>query len=109
MRACSSWPQQAGLRVAEELAFDPFRAAGTGAVMTLVSVPQSPRPRLADAVWDAVIRTIATDMPALPAGDTTAAAVALRTALTELTPLTAAERTLMAEWLDRITGRSSDL
>lgn len=49
-----------------------------------------------------MIRAIATDVPALPPGDTTAVAVALRTALPSLTRLTAAEQPLMAEWLDRI-------
>lgn len=94
------------LRVAEGLAFDLFRAASTGAVMTLAAAPAEHRDlSLADAVWDAVIRAIATEVPALPPGDTTAAAVALRTALPALTTLTAAEGTLMAEWLDRIAGR----
>jgi len=94
------------LRVAEELAVDLIHAAGTGAVITLLSGPVERRDRgLADAAWDAVIRAIAIDLPVLPAGDTAAAAVALRTALPALTTLTAAERALMAEWLDGITGR----
>lgn len=93
------------LRVAEQLAVDLIHATGTGTVITLLSLPIERRDRdLADAAWDAVIRAIATDVSALPAGDITAAAVALRTELPALTTLTPAERTMMAEWLDRITS-----
>ena len=55
------------LRVTERRAVDLFHAAGTGTVFTLLSMaPEDRDPGLADAMYDAVMRTILTDAPALP-------------------------------------------
>jgi AcrR family transcriptional regulator len=93
------------LRVSERRAVDLIRAAGTGTVLTLLSMPPEERDSgLADAMHDTVMRTILTDAPALATGSATAAAVAFRTAVPDLPKLTEPERALMSEWLDRATG-----
>lgn len=90
------------LRVPERRAVELIRAAGTGAILTLLSIPPEQRdPELADAMYDAVMRSILTDTPALTVDDTTAAIVAFRTIAPRLPALTEAERALLAEWLER--------
>jgi AcrR family transcriptional regulator len=90
------------LRVAEERAVELIHAAGTGAVLTLLSTPPEHRnPELAAAMLDAVLRSILTDVPAVAADGVTAAAVAFRTVVPKLPKLTNAELELMSEWLDR--------
>jgi AcrR family transcriptional regulator len=90
------------LRVPESRAVDLIRAAGTGAVLTLLSLPPQDRdPGLADAMYDAVTQAILTDAPALPDEPATAAAVTFRTLVPDLTTLSDAERALLSEWLDR--------
>jgi len=80
-------------------------AASTGTVFTLLSMaPQDRDPALADAMYDAVMRTILTDAPALPEESTTAAAVTFRTLVPDLATLSDAERALLSEWLDRVSG-----
>ena len=92
------------LRVPERRAVELVHAAGTGAVLTLLSTPPEHRDlALADAMYEAVLRAILTDAPARPGDTTTAAAVAFRTIVPDLDGLTHAERTLMTEWLDRAT------
>ena len=93
------------LRVAERHAVELFQAAGTGAVLTLIATPSAGRSMgLADAMFDAVVGAILTDAPGFGDGDTISAAVALRAAVPDLAMLTATERALLAEWLDRVTG-----
>ena len=93
------------LRVTERRAVDLFHAAGTGTVFTLLSMaPEDRDPGLADAMYDAVMQAILTDAPALPEESTTAAAVAFRTLVPDLVTLSAAERALLSEWLDRASG-----
>jgi AcrR family transcriptional regulator len=90
------------LRVTERRAIELVHAAGTGAVLTLLATPQENRdPELADAMYEAVARSILTDTPALPADDPPGMAVALRAVAPTLPMLTAAERALLSEWLDR--------
>jgi AcrR family transcriptional regulator len=90
------------LRVTERRAVELIHAAGTGAVLTLLSTPLETRdPGLADAMYEAVARSILTDVPALPTGDPAGVAVAIRAVAPTLPMLTAAERTLLSEWLDR--------
>lgn len=90
------------LRVGERRAVELIHAAGTGAVLTLLAMPPHERePDLADAMYDAVLRSILTDAPALPADGTTAVGVAFRAVAPTLPGLTDAERALLAEWLDR--------
>jgi hypothetical protein len=90
------------LRVTERRAVELIHAAGTGAVLTLLALPPQDRdPGLADAMYDAVTRSILTDAPALAQDDAAAAAVAFRTVVPRLTRLTGAERALLSQWLDR--------
>ncbi|MFI5782991.1 TetR/AcrR family transcriptional regulator [Nocardia sp. NPDC051570] len=90
------------LRVTERRAVELIHAAGTGAVLTLLSLPPADRDlELADAMYEAVLRSILVDAPALPADETTALAVAVRAAAPRLPMLTDAERVLLSEWLDR--------
>lgn len=95
------------LRVTERRAAELIHAAGTGALATLLSRPPKDRdPGLADAMYEAVMRSILTGAPALPADDTDALAVAFRAVAPKLPMLTRAERVLLSEWLAR-TGRTA--
>ncbi|TCC17291.1 TetR/AcrR family transcriptional regulator [Kribbella sindirgiensis] len=97
------------LRVDENLAVDLVQAAGSGAVLALLAVPEADRdPRLADTMFDALITTITTDPVRESADDGMAggvvtAANALRARLPELEMLTDGERHVLGEWLARIT------
>ncbi|AGZ43030.1 TetR/AcrR family transcriptional regulator [Actinoplanes friuliensis] len=93
------------LRVPEKRAVDLIHAAGTGAVLALLEMPPEQRDLgLTDAMYTAVMRSILTDVPALPADDATAAAIAFRAVVPELKNLTPVERSLLSEWLDRAVG-----
>ncbi|MCU1648363.1 MAG: TetR family transcription regulator [Nocardia sp.] len=93
------------LRVPERRAVELIHAAGTGAVLALLSLPSHDRDLdLADAMFDAVMQAILTDAPALAEDSPTAAAVAFRTIVPKLPMLTDTERALMSEWLDRATA-----
>jgi hypothetical protein len=59
---------------------------------------------VADAMFEAVVRSVVAGATSAPAGDAATAAVALRSRVDELTVLRAAERTLLADWLDRIAS-----
>jgi hypothetical protein len=66
-----------------------IHAAGTGAVLSLLSMaPEDRDLDLADAMYDAVMQSILTDVPALAEDSTTAAAVAFRTVVPKLPMLT---------------------
>lgn len=100
------------LRVDEDLAAELVQAAGSGAVLALLAVPEENRdPRLADTMFDALIAAIATDAPHSETADARAragagvvtAANALRAQLAELEMLTDGERHVLGEWLGRIT------
>jgi AcrR family transcriptional regulator len=99
------------LAVAEEHAVEVIQAAGTGAVLTTLARPVTRRDRsLADTMFDAVLQQILTSVE--DAGPDTvdqavadqalAHAVALRAHTGQLSTLSAGERLLMTEWLDRI-------
>jgi AcrR family transcriptional regulator len=91
------------LRVTERRATELIQAAGTGVVLTLIDQPEGERDdTLADTAWEAVCATILTDASTAPIASPAAAAVTLRAALPDLTSLTAAERALLGDWLDRI-------
>ncbi len=90
------------LQVSEQRAIDLIHAAGTGAVLTLLSTPPEQRDLdLADDLFDAVLRRIVTHTPELPENGPVASAVALRAIAPKLDMLTTAERQVLAEWLDR--------
>ncbi|MFD4638328.1 TetR/AcrR family transcriptional regulator [Lentzea sp. NPDC058436] len=87
------------LRVSERRAVELVHAAGTGAVLTLLSAPPQDRdPDLADVLFETVARTILTDEPS---GETSTATDVVRRALPALRQLTEAERSLLSEWLAR--------
>lgn len=92
------------LRVDEALAADLVHAAGTGAVLALLAVPEEQRDaRLADAMFDAVVAAITTDRVETRNTGPSTAANALRTQLPDLEMLTDGERHVLDEWLTRIT------
>ena len=93
------------LRVPEQRAVDLLHAAGSGTAFSLIALPPDRRdPGLSGAARDAVLAAITTDGSAdAPAGPT-AAAVALRAALDGIDVLSAAERALLREWLDRVAA-----
>ena len=91
------------LRVTERRAVDLISAAGTGVVFTLIDQAEDERDgALADTAWESVCAIILTDASTAAITGPAAAAVTLRAALAELTALTAAERALLGDWLDRI-------
>ncbi|MET9255465.1 TetR/AcrR family transcriptional regulator [Streptomyces sp. NPDC003717] len=93
------------LAVAEQRAVDLIHAAGTGALHTLLALPPERRdPGLADALFDAVARSVLTDAPALPTDDTAAAVTAFRALVPRLPRLSPAEAALLDEWLGRDRG-----
>ena len=90
------------LRVSQARAVDLVHAAGTGAVLTLLATPADRRDRaLAATLRDAVLERVVTDPPVRDDDVLGAALTTLRARLPELTALSAAERRLFAEWLDR--------
>ena len=93
------------LRVSEERAVNLIRAAGVGAVQTLLSMPPDDRdPGLADAMYEAVLREIVNAAPEVSDTGPVAAAVTLRALVARLDMLSNAERQLLTEWLDRAIG-----
>lgn len=90
------------LRVEEQRAVQMIHAAGTGVVLATLGEPSGERDSgLSEAMFDAVAGVILASTPATP--DTSAAAVAVtfRTIVPILSALTAAERVMLAEWVDR--------
>lgn len=91
------------LRVPEERAAALVHAAGSGTTLTLIATPADRRDlELSGTAREAVIAAITTDAPAAPEPGPVAAAVTLRAVLPQTGALTASERGLMREWLDRI-------
>ncbi|MGW7003998.1 TetR/AcrR family transcriptional regulator [Streptomyces sp. NPDC054933] len=91
------------LRVSEERAAHLVHAAGSGTTLALIAMPEDRRDlAVSDMAREAVIAAITTDAPALDAPGPAGAAVALRAVLPQTSALTANERGLLEEWLDRI-------
>jgi AcrR family transcriptional regulator len=91
------------LRVPEERAAALIHAAGCGTTLTLIAMPADRRdPELSHMAREAVIAAITTDASAPAESGPVAAAVTLRAVLPRIDALTAPERGLMGEWLDRI-------
>ncbi|MFY0405728.1 TetR/AcrR family transcriptional regulator [Solicola sp. PLA-1-18] len=94
------------LAVPEDRAVDMIHAAGTGLVLTLLATAPAERDLgLVDSVYEAVAAAILADGPATDADDVATAAITLRAGLDDVPVLTAAERALLADWLDRIAER----
>ena len=93
------------LRVPEERAAQLVHAAGSGITLTLIGLPEDRRdPVLSHTARDAVIAAIITDVPAPDEPGPAGAAIALRAVLPQTSALSAHERGLLEEWLDRISG-----
>jgi len=91
------------LRVIERRAVELIRAASTGVVLTLIGQAEDERDdTLADTAWESVCAAILVEETTAAVTGPAAAAVTLRAALPGLKALTAAERTLLGDWLDRI-------
>jgi AcrR family transcriptional regulator len=95
------------LRVSERRALGLVQAGGIGTIQTLLATPPEQRdPGLGEAMYEAVLAQILTDAPERDSDDTVAATVAFRAIAPSLTALTASERQLMADWLDRALASS---
>ncbi len=91
------------LRVGEERAAQLVHAAGSGTILTLIGLPEDRRDlALSHLARDAVIAAITTDAPAAADPGPAGAAIALRAVLSQTSALSAHERGLLEEWLDRI-------
>ena len=91
------------LRVDEERAAQLVHAVGVGTVLRLIATPEDRRDlTVSDLAREAVIAAIITDTPAPAAPGPAGAAVALRAVLPQTSALSANERSLLTEWLDRI-------
>ena len=95
------------LRVPERRAVELISATGTGVVFTLIDQPEDERDGgLAGTAWESVCAAILVNENTDPvtAGSPAAAAVTLRAGLPGVTALSATERALLGDWLDRIAG-----
>ncbi|MBF4631049.1 TetR/AcrR family transcriptional regulator [Clavibacter michiganensis subsp. phaseoli] len=96
------------LRVAEPLAVELIHAAATGALLSTIRRPAAERDRgLVDAMRDAVLDRILTPLERTRARrepGLVERAVALRAHVADADRLSAGERALLAEWLDRIAA-----
>ncbi|WP_431908162.1 TetR/AcrR family transcriptional regulator [Micromonospora carbonacea] len=92
------------LVVSERRAVDMIHATGSGTVLALLAQSSDVRDHgLADAVFGAVLAAISDLRPAGgdPRQDTLAALVRIGAVVGDLTPLTAQERGLLTEWIER--------
>jgi len=97
------------LRVTERRAVELIQAAGTGVVFTLIGQATDERDdTLADTAWESVCATILVAQSSAAITGPAAAAVTLRAALPDLMALSAAERALLGDWLDRIAESRRD-
>ncbi|WP_369368397.1 TetR/AcrR family transcriptional regulator [Streptomyces sp. CG4] len=91
------------LRVDEELATAIIHATARGAVLTWLSLPEDGRPAaLLTALRESMVSAVTRQEPAVQDTGPAGAARALRATLPEQTALSAAERHLLREWLDRL-------
>ncbi|MFD9738979.1 TetR/AcrR family transcriptional regulator [Umezawaea sp. NPDC059074] len=92
------------LRVDERLAASLIHATARGAVLTWLSLPEDRRdPALLTAMREAMVAAVTNEKSAVVDAGPAGAARALRAALPETT-LSAGERHLLGEWLDRIAA-----
>lgn len=95
------------LRVGVDRATNMVQATGGGVVFTLIAMPEDRRDvALSAMAREAVIAAITTETPAPVAPGPVVAAVHLRAVLPQTSALTAQERALLQEWLDRIVALS---
>jgi len=93
------------LRVSEALAAALIHAAGSGTTLALIATPEDQRePALSVTAREAVLAAITTDRPVDREPGPVTAAVALHAALPQVDSLSAGEKVLLGEWLDRLTA-----
>lgn len=93
------------LRVEESRAADMLSAAGNGAVRVLLSMPaDGAHSPLADDMWRAVATAILTEAPDDPSDAVSATVAAFRAVAPHVDGLSASERQLLLDWLDRIAA-----
>lgn len=93
------------LRVSVPHAARMFSAAGCGVTMSLIATPPEERdPTLSESMREAMLAAITTKKDRPVSSKLAPRAIALRAVLSDADDvLTAAERTLMNEWLDRLS------
>jgi AcrR family transcriptional regulator len=93
------------LRVSTARAVSMIHAAGTGVVLALLGQPEDARDAgLAQASFDAVLGGILAPVPAPRTADLAALTVTFEAAVPGLPNLSEGERTLLLEWLRRVTA-----
>lgn len=94
------------LRVSEERAANLFHAAGSGTVLTLLGMPPGELDMtLSSMAREAALAAITTEVPIYKQSGTSEAAIALRARLDHTAPLSEGERSLLIEWLDRLSAQ----
>ena len=94
------------LRMDEERASHLFHAAGSGTVLTLLSMPQDKRDMTLSSMGrEAALTAITTELPIYKKAGSAQAAIALRALLDDTAPLSEGERSLLVEWLDRLAAQ----
>ncbi|MEU4659787.1 TetR/AcrR family transcriptional regulator [Streptomyces sp. NPDC023723] len=95
------------LRVDERLAAQIIHATARGAVLTWLSLPEDRRdPALLTSLREAMVTAVTHEQPAVREAGPAGAARALRATLSGSASLSAAERHLLTEWLDRLAAES---
>ena len=91
------------LRVSEDRAADLVHASGCGTVLTMLSMPEASRDMGMPVIArDAIVAAITTESPVLKKRGPATAAIALNAVLSDAVSLSNGERTLLAEWLERL-------
>lgn len=91
------------LKVSEDRAVKLVNATGRGTTFALIAMPEGERDlAVSRLAREAIIATITTDAAASSASDVAHAAITMAAVLPRTTALSAQERGLMQEWLDRI-------
>ena len=94
------------LRVPVDRALNMVRASGTGAVLTLLGMPDAERDRgLSEALREGLVAAITREAPAVDQPDAASAAIALRASLDDAESLSPGERLLLDELLARLSSR----
>lgn len=94
------------LRVSEERAAHLYHAAGSGTVLTLLSMPPGERDMtLSSMAREAALTAITTEAAIFQKAGSAEAAIALRATLDDKAPLSVGERSLLMEWLDRLAAQ----
>lgn len=97
------------LKMAEDHAVELLHAVCCGTVFTLIATPEGSRDlTLADLTRELIFAAVITDAAPVALSGPVGAAVHLRAVLPETPALTANERDLLQDWLDRIANPGTD-